>query len=228
MLSRVLADPAVIRALGVRVSLEGLLDEPGGADELLDRLADQDRPVTRPQLRSLWSALAAADAVTPDRLTPPDRVRAVHGDKLTVADADEVLILDTPDLWPLAAGRPLVLAPYEHAVRLSDLLDLPLASEEITGTVESDGEFRPVPDVVREVLPDAPAGFLEHDRLIVDGADLPWRCTGGELHAATAEGLAHGLAWASGRWSARHLIAELLLSPEETARILAEADLDTD
>jgi hypothetical protein len=226
--ARVLADPAVIRALGVRVSLAGLLAEPGGADELLDRLADPDRPVTRAQLRSLWSALAAAEGVTADQLTPPDRIRAVHGDKLTVADADDVLILDSPDLWPLAAGRPLVLAPYEHAVRLADLLDLPLASEEIAGTVESDGEFRPVPDVVREVLPDAPAGYREHDRLLVDGADLPWRCTGSELHAATAEGLAHGLAWAAGRWSARHLVAELLLSPDETPRILAEADLDTD
>ena len=226
--ARVLADPAVTRALGVRVSLTGLLAEPGGADELLARLADPDRPVTRPQLRSLWSALAAAAEVTADRLTPPDRVRAVHGDKIAVADADDVLVLDAPDLWPLAADRPLILAPYEHAVRLADLLDLPLASEELAGAVESDGEFRPVPDVVREVLPDAPAGYREHDRLLVDGADLPWRCTGGELHAATAEGLAHGLAWAAGRWSARHLVAELLLSPDETARILAESDLDAD
>ncbi len=226
--ARVLADPAVTRALGVRVSLAGLLAEPGGADELLARLADPDRLVTRPQLRSLWSALATADGVTADRLTPPDRVRAVHGDKITVVDADDVLILDTPDLWPLAADRPLVLAPYEHAVRLADLLELPLASEEIAGAVESDGEFRPVPDVVREVLPEAPVGYREHDLLFVDGADLPWRCTGGEVHAATAEGLAHGLAWASGRWSARHLVAELLLSPDETARILAEADLDPD
>jgi hypothetical protein len=227
-LAAMLADPAVTRALGVRTSLAGLLAEPGGADELLARLADPDRPVGRPQLRSLWSALAAAEWVTADRVAPPHRVRAVQGDKLTVADADDVLVLDTPDLWPLAAGRPLVLAPFEHAVRLADLLDLPLASEEIAGTVESDGELRPVPDVVREVLSDAPAGYREHDRLLVDGADLQWRCTGGELHAATAEGLAHGLAWAAGRWSARHLVAELLLSPDETARILAEADLDTD
>ena len=227
-LARVLADPAVTSALGVRVSLTGLLAEPGGANELLARLADPDRPVTRPQLRSLWSALATADAITADRLSPPDRVRAVHGDKLTVADADDVLVLDAPDLWPLAADRPLILAPYGHAARLADLLDLPLASEEIAGTVESDGDFRPVPDVVREVLPEAPAGYREHDRLLVDGADLPWRCTRGELHAATAEGLAHGLAWAAGRWSARHLVAELLLSPDEAARIMAEADLDAD
>ena len=60
MLARVLADPAVTHALGVRTSLAGLLAEPGGADELLARLADPARAVTRPQLRALWLALATA------------------------------------------------------------------------------------------------------------------------------------------------------------------------
>src|SRR6266536_5672952 len=50
-----LADPAVARALGVRTSLAELLAEPGGPDELLDRLADPGRPVTRAQLRALWA-----------------------------------------------------------------------------------------------------------------------------------------------------------------------------
>ncbi len=129
-LARVLADPAVTRVLGVRSSLAALLAEPGGADELLNGLADDARPVGRSQLRALWSALAAA-GVSADDITPPDRIRAVHGDKVIVADAADVLVLDAPDLWPLAAGQPLVLAPYEHAPRLADLLDLPLASEEI-------------------------------------------------------------------------------------------------
>jgi hypothetical protein len=40
------------------------------------------------------------------------------------------------------------------------------------------------------------------------------------------EGLAHGLAWAAGRWQDRHLLAALLISPEETARLLGESDLD--
>ena len=53
------ADPAVARALGVRTSLAELLAEPGGADELLDRLADPARPVTRAQLRPCGPALAA-------------------------------------------------------------------------------------------------------------------------------------------------------------------------
>jgi hypothetical protein len=226
VLGRVLADPAIARALGVRSSLTDLLAEPGGADELLARLADPARPVTRPQLRALWSALATADGVSPRDITPPDLFRAIHGDKITVAGAADVLILDAPDLWPLVADQPLILAPYRHATRLADLLDLPLASEEIPGVIESAGERRPVPDLVPDVLPDAPATYHEHDSLTVDGTDAPWRYTRGELHAATVEGLAHGLAWAAGQWHARHLLAALLMSPDEATRLLAESDLD--
>ncbi len=54
------ADPAVARALGVRTSLAELLAEPGGPDELLDRLADPGRPVARAQLRALWAGRAGA------------------------------------------------------------------------------------------------------------------------------------------------------------------------
>src|SRR6266536_2720356 len=46
--------------------------------------------------------------------------------------------------------------------------------------------------------------------------------------AAGSGGLASGLAWASGRWSARHLLAALLGDPGASARLLAEADLDPD
>ena len=224
--TRLLTDPAIARALGVRSSLSDLLAEPGGADELLARLADPARPVSRPQLRALWSALATADGVVPEDVSPPDRVRAIHADKIIVAGAADVLILDAPDLWPLVADQPLVLAPYRHASRLADLLDLPLASEETGGVVESAGERRPVPEEVADVLPGAPVTYQEHDSLTVDGADVPWRYVDGELHAATVEGLAYGLAWAAGQWHARHLLAALLISPEETARLLAESDLD--
>jgi hypothetical protein len=224
-LARVLTDPAVAHVLGVRSSLTALLAEPGGAEELLARLTDPGRPVTRPQLRALWSALATA-GVTPEDIAPPDRVRAVHGDKILVADAADVLILDAPDLWPLVADQPLITVPYVHASRLADLLDLPLASEEVAGAVESAGQLGPVPDIVPDLLPEAPATYREHDRLTVDGTDVPWRYTGGELHAATVEGLADGLAWAAGRWQDRHLLAALLMSPADAARLLAEADLD--
>jgi hypothetical protein len=222
----VLADPVIARVLGVRSSLSALLAEPGGADDLLGRLANPARAVTRPQLRALWSALAASDGLTPDNVTPPDRVRAVLGGELVVADADDVLILDAPDLWPLAAGRPLILAPYRHAARLADLLDLPLASDEGPGEVKEAGELRPVPGALRDVLDGAPGTYREHDALAADGTDVPWRYTGGEVHAATAEGLAHGVAWAAGQWAARHVLALLLTDPDEADRLLAESDLD--
>ena len=226
VLARVLADPAIARALGVRSSLSALLAEPGGPDDLLARLADPARPVTRPQLRALWSALAADAGLSREDVTPPDLVRAVLGGELVVADADDVLVLDAPDLWPLAAARPLVLAPYRHAGRLADLLDLPLASDEVPGLVKEAGDLRPVPGALLDVLPGAPTTYREHDALAADGTDVPWRYTGGELHAATTEGLAHGLAWAAGHWAARHLLASLLTEPDDAARLLAEADLD--
>ena len=217
------ADPAVARALGVRTSLAGLLEEPGGADELLDRLADPGRPVTRAQLRALWTAIAAvADA------TAPDRVRVVRGDEVAVADAEDALVLDAADLWPLVAAKPLVLAAYDLASRLADLLDLPLVSEEVAGLVESSPARRAVPAIVRTVLPDAPTEYYAHDRLIVDGVAVPWRYTHGAVHATGPGGLACGLAWASGRWPARHLLAALLSDPAAAARLLAEADLDPD
>ena len=217
------ADLAVARALGVRTSLAELLAEPGGADELLDRLADPGRPVTRGQLRALWAALAeVAGAASPDRL------RVVRGDEVVVADAADVLVLDAADLWPLVATQPLVLAPHDVAPQLADLLDVPLVSEEVAGLVESSPARRPVPAIVSAVLPGAPATYCAHDPLVVDGVPVPWRYTQGDVHAAGPDGLACGLAWAAGRWSARHLLAALLRDPDAAARLLAEADLDAE
>ncbi len=228
--ARLLSDRAITRALGVRASLAGLLAEPGGPDDLLDRLAEPGRPVSRQQLRSLWIALAAATLPAPPAIpalpAPPARIRAIQAGEVVVADADDVLVLDSPDLYPLVAGRPLVLAPYDLALVLSELLEVPVASERVTGRVETAPERRPVPGLVHEVLPDAPESYLAHDKLVVDGVAVPWRCADGEVHAATPQGLACGLAWAAGHWHARHLLTTLLSGQDESARLLAEADLD--
>ncbi len=215
------ADAGFARALGVRTSLAELLAEPGGADELLRRLADPARPVTRPQLRALWIALAGVTDAE-----PPDRVRAVRGNDVVLADASEVLVLDAPDLWQLAADQPLVLAPYYLAPQLADLLDIPLASEELRGRVESMPQLAAVPSAVRGVLPDAPETYYAHDRLVAGGVEVSWRYAAGAVHAAGPDGLACGLAWACGRWSARHLLGALLRDPAAGHRLLAEADLD--
>jgi hypothetical protein len=221
----VLADAAVARALGVRTSLAELLAEPGGPDELLDRLADSTRSVSRGQLRRLWAALATAFAAD-GAVRPPDLVRAVRGGVVVVAAADEVMVLDAPDLWPLAADTPLVLAPFELAADLADLLDQPLVSEEIEGRVSAAGRSSAVPAIAREVLPDAPESYEDHEELLADGVRVPWRYADGVLHADSPAGLASGLAWAAGQWPARHLLAGLLSDPAAGPRLLAEADLD--
>jgi hypothetical protein len=83
-----------------------------------------------------------------------------------------------------------------------------------------------VPAAVRAVLPGAPASYHAHDKLVVDGLDVPWRYRDGEVHADGPASLARGLAWAAGQWPARHLIEALLTDPDSTARLLADADLD--
>jgi len=216
-------DAEFTRALGVRTSLAELLAEPGGPNELLTRLADSARSVTRAQLRALWIALSSVADIE-----PPDRLRAVLGDEVVVAHAAETLVLDAPDLWPLVAGQPLVLAPYLLAPQLADSLNLPLASEEVSGDVESTPQLVEVPAIVRAVLPDAPAEYYSHDRLVVDGIAVPWRYTAGAVHADGIGGLACGLAWSSGRWPARHLLEAVLRDPADASRLLAEADLDLD
>jgi hypothetical protein len=220
-----LADPVVARAVGVRAVLAELLTEPGGPDELLARLADPGRTVPRSHLVGLWTALATA-GLTPEDITPPDQVRAIRGSGVLVASADQTLVLDTPDLWPLVSNEPLVLAPRELSEHLADLLGLPLVSEEVPGRVEMEGQLRSVPDIVRAVLPDAPAEYFTHDKLLVDGVEVAWRYQDGEIHATDPAGLACGLAWAAGRWQVRHLLAAMLSGTQDTARLLADFDLD--
>ncbi|MEU8122004.1 hypothetical protein AB0C21_25140 [Spirillospora sp. NPDC049024] len=213
----------LLLALGVRTSLADLLDEPGGAQELLDRLGDARRSVGRAQLGGLWTALAdAPDAA----VEPPDRVRAVVDGEVEVVDAADALVLDGPDLLPLLEGQPLVIAGQGRDTRLAELLDLPLAGEEIPGLVESAGEERPVPEAVRAVLADAPAGYLAHERLVVDGQDVPWWTRDGRIHASGAGGLARALAWSTGHWADRLLLEAVLRAPEALPVLLAEDDLE--
>ncbi|GII65188.1 hypothetical protein Skr01_52730 [Sphaerisporangium krabiense] len=238
-------DATALSMLGVRTTLADLLASHGGPDELLDLLADPALEVDRAQLRALWIALAG---VEPSRVAPPTAVRAVLSGRIVVADAEDghpiggngpgdtvegltsagaPVVVEAPDLLALVAARPLVLAPFDLAEALSELLDLPVAGEEVTGEVTSSGEERPVPAQVRSLLPSAPATYVEHAALTVDGARVPWRFFEGAVHATGVEGLARGLAWASGQWGDRLAVAALLRDPDAVPLLLAEADLDS-
>ncbi|KNB51964.1 sacsin N-terminal ATP-binding-like domain-containing protein [Streptomyces caatingaensis] len=219
------ADEQVLRALGVRTSVAALLSEPGGAAELLARLADPSRPVRPAQLHALYSALAELD---PDEVTLPDDLRAVVDGSVRVVDAADALVADAPDLLPLATGRPLLPVRPSRAAALADLLQVPRLSEAVDAPVEaSDGSLRDVPDGVRVLLPTAPTTYVEHDRLTVAGVELDWRLTpDGVLHATTLEGVAAGLAWAAGHWSRRFEAAALLEDPSRTGELARDRWFD--
>ncbi|GAB3439021.1 hypothetical protein GCM10027570_02790 [Streptomonospora sediminis] len=216
-------DGEVAAALGVRSGLADLLAEPDGPDDLMERIADPARHVERAALRELWTALAGIDA---DRASPPERVRAVQGGAIVLADAEDAVVVDRPDLLPLLAGRPVVLAPAPSAAALADVLDVDLASEAVDGEVDSTGEVRPVPDEAAAVLPGSALTYIHHEELSVDGTVVEWRCDGQTAHASTTDGLARALCWLAGNWQARHLVAAVLRDPRNLPVLLAEADLD--
>lgn len=218
-------DEQVLRALGVRTSVAALLDEPGGAAELLDRLADPERPVAAAQLHALYGALAELD---PERVTLPDEVRAVVDGRVEVVDAADAVVCDSPDLLPFTSGVPLLPVRPALAAELADLFQVRRLSESVTGSVDSEGTEHDVPEAVGVLLgPRTPVTYVEHEELVVDGTELDWRLThDGVLHAATLEGVAAGLAWAAGQWPRRFEVAALLEDPSRTEELARDRWFD--
>ncbi|MER7872940.1 molecular chaperone Hsp90 [Streptomyces solisilvae] len=217
-------DEQVLRALGVRTSVVALLDEPGGAAELLARLADPDREVTPAQLHAVYGQLADLE---PEQVTLPDELRAVVDGEPAVVEAGEALVADAPDLTPLAEadGRALLPVRPARAAELAELFQVRRLSEAYPARVTSQGDPHEVPAAVRELLPGAPLSYIEHEELLIEGAEgeaeLDWRYVDGTLHASTVEGVAAGLAWAAGHWARRFEVAALLedlTRTEELAR----------
>ncbi|HEX4789238.1 MAG TPA: hypothetical protein VH372_12295 [Actinospica sp.] len=217
-------DPEFLVGLGVRTTLAALLEAPGGPGELLDRLAEPERPVGGTRLTALYEALSE---VPQERLDPPETLRAWQDAELVVVDAAEVVVIDAPDLLPLLDGRPYLAVPAHSAAPLADLLELDLVSEAIAGRVTSEGQPQPVPAAVRELLPEGPDTYIEHDELILDDAyEVAWRVIDGVAHASTFDGMARALAWAAGRWDRRHHIAALLAEPERAAELMEETSFE--
>ncbi|MFE5772787.1 sacsin N-terminal ATP-binding-like domain-containing protein [Streptomyces sp. NPDC056485] len=218
-------DEQVLRALGVRTTVPALLDEPGGAAELLGRLADPDREVSDRQLHALYGALADLD---PEQVTLPDELRAVVDGEVVVVDAADALIADAPDLLPLTAGLPLLPVAPARAADLAELLQVRRVSETVPAEVTTPGEEHEVPESVRILLgPSTPETYLEHEELIAGGVELDWRRTpDGTLHASTLEGVAAGLAWSAAQWPRRFEVAALLEDPSRTAELARDRWFD--
>ena len=140
-------DDAVLRAAGVRTELT-VADAREAAD-LLARLADPDRRPAAALVAAAHAALAEAvvdDRVDPADLDPPDRVRALDGSVVDVADA---VVLDAPELAAVLPAGEVVVGGDPRA--LADLLDLPTASEVVDGEVAGTGRAVPwsaIPEVV--------------------------------------------------------------------------------
>ncbi|WP_112465447.1 sacsin N-terminal ATP-binding-like domain-containing protein [Streptomyces triticisoli] len=218
-------DEQVLRALGVRTSVAALLDEPGGAAELLDRLADPERPVTSAQLHALYGYLAEVD---PEQVTLPEELRAVVDGRVEVVDAADAVVCDSPDLLPFTSGVPLLPVRPSLVAELAELFQVRRLSESVIGEVDSEGAEHDVPEPVRVLLgPRTPATYVEHEELVVDGTELDWRLTSdGVLHAATLEGVAAGLAWAAGQWPRRFEVAALLEDPSRTEELARDRWFD--
>ncbi|MGW2224347.1 sacsin N-terminal ATP-binding-like domain-containing protein [Streptomyces formicae] len=218
-------DEEVLRALGVRTSVGALLAEPGGAAELLDRLADPERTVSPAQLHALYGALADLD---PEQVTLPDELRAVVDGEVVVVDAADAVVADAPDLLPLAEGVPLLPVRSRKAGDLAELFQVRRLSETAAVEPAGHGVEHAVPESVRILLGSAtPETYIEHEELVAGGVELDWRRTpDGTVHAATLEGVAAGLAWAAGQWPRRFEVAALLEDPSRTAELARDRWFD--
>ncbi|MFF1894433.1 sacsin N-terminal ATP-binding-like domain-containing protein [Streptomyces sp. NPDC058228] len=218
-------DVQVLRALGVRTSVAALLDEPGGAAELLGRLADEGRPVGPVQLHELYTALADLD---PEHVTLPDELRAVVDGEVRVVEAADAVIADAPDLLPLTDSLPLLPVAPARAAELAELFQVRRLGETVEAQVTTEGEEHQVPEPVRVLLgAGTPDTYIEHGELRAGGVELDWRRTpDGVVHASTLEGVAAGLAWAAGQWPRRFEVAALLEDPSRTEELARDRWFD--
>lgn len=216
-------DPEVRTAVGLVRVVSDL--DAAGVELLLERLADPEREVEESAILRLWSQLGTHEAYPGET---PDDVRVLDGSGVTtVMSAGDAVVADAP-MW-LQRGDlgGFIVASGAAADGLSDLLDVPMAGEVADGNIDGEGTAADVPDLVRELVPEAPATWWEHEELTVDGVDVSWWVDGDKHpHAATFDGLAKALAWSSGRWDQRHVIRAVLSEPDRSSELRLDATFD--
>jgi hypothetical protein len=215
------APPEVLDLLRPPATVDDVLADVDGAEELLLRLGDPARTVRPDVLRTVYARLAAAlDGVDVD---PPDRVRVAPG--RVVADA---VVLDLPWLQPLVD---LPVVPAGGApVAVADLLDLPLAGELVDPPAPSGGGRRLWAELPGAALAAARLGTVEltgevavHDGLTVAGRAVAWWPGDGVDHVdGSPAALGRALAWRAGAWPLRQALAEAFACPDRALDLAAE------
>lgn len=172
---RPILDDALLAAIGVRTELT--VRDEDAAEDLLDRLGDPHRT---PDAALTWRAHSAlADAVLAGRvdpadLDPPTRLRSSAG---SAVDADRAVLLDRPWLVPALPAAETITGRLDQdgLDALAELLDLPLASEIVAGSVIGTGTataWADLPEVVAacaSVGIDVPDGGLRcHESLGIE------------------------------------------------------------
>jgi len=216
-------DPEVRSAVGL-VREVGDLDADG-ISLVLERLADPDHEIAESDLVRFWRQLGTLPLFPGDA---PERVRVLGEDGWTeVVDAEAAVVADSPMWLQRTDLGGFVIASGAAADGLSDLLDVPLAQEVAEGKIDGTGTPADVPELVRELVPEVPPTWWEHEELTVDGVEVSWWVDAdGAPHAATFDGLAKALAWASSRWDRRHVIRAVLNEPDRASELLTDASYD--
>ncbi|MCZ3389094.1 MAG: molecular chaperone Hsp90 [Actinomycetia bacterium] len=198
----------LLDAIGVHSTLERWLQAPDGVNELLDAMADDERVISTDLLAQLYTQITATEH--PELVDPPSHLRAIVDGAIAVTDADEVIVAIAPH-HALVLQTPHI--PGTHA--LADLLDVDVSDDASCAAsgIAGSGFERPVPQL--PILDASLTTYREHDELHIGDVVVDWWVTDqGEVHAATLEGLARALAWASGHWSRRFELAASLERPE--------------
>nr|WP_246323940.1 hypothetical protein [Petropleomorpha daqingensis] len=218
-------EPALLDLLRPPATLDEVLDDVDASTDLLQRLGDPARTVRPELLRTVYGRLAEAlDGVDVD---PPPRVR-VAPDRVV----EEAVVLDAPWLQPLV-DAPLVPAGGQPDA-VADLLDLPLASELVSGAPEGTPDRR----LAWRELPGAALAAARlgvdvldgevavHDRLTIGGRRVAW-WPGAEFDSVdgTPDALGRALAWRAGAWPLRQALAEAFAHPDRAAALAAEDGL---
>jgi hypothetical protein len=204
----------------VHTTLERWLQAPDGVNELLDAMADVATVIDTELLSGLYSQVAATERS--ELVDPPNRLRAIVDGVIAVSDAEETIVA-------IAPHHALVLrTPHIPGARsLADVLDLSVSDGHSCGApgIAGSGVERPVPQL--PLLGASLTTYREHDELVIDDVVVDWWVTDdGEVHAATLDGLARALAWASGRWSRRFEFAASLERPESAGAFEVERRYD--